>query len=97
MCDFDGIWRSNYFGGEKIGRAEVEVRAGKLKNGKATGKDDITGEMTKGGGNRVLDRICRLCNMGFESRVVPEDWRLFHSTRVRERGLNIRTIEVIAC
>ena len=48
MCSFDGIWRSNYFGGEPIGRGEVEVRVGKLKNGKATGKD-ITGEIIKGG------------------------------------------------
>ena len=27
--------------------AEVEVKVGKLKNGKAAGKDEITGEMTK--------------------------------------------------
>ena len=38
-----------------IGRADVEVRVGKLKNGKATGKDEIAGEMTKGGGDRVVD------------------------------------------
>ena len=48
MCGFDGIRRVNYFGGEPIGRAEVELRVGKLKNGKATGKDEITGEMIKG-------------------------------------------------
>ena len=36
MCGFDGIQRGNYFGGEPIGGAEVEVRGGKLKNGKAT-------------------------------------------------------------
>ena len=35
MCDFDGIRKDNYFGGEPIGRDEVEVRVGKLKNGKA--------------------------------------------------------------
>ena len=35
MCGFDGIWRGNYFRGELKGRAEVEVRVGKLKNGKA--------------------------------------------------------------
>ena len=34
---------------------EVEVRVGKLKNGKATGKDEVTGEMIKSGGNRVED------------------------------------------
>ena len=47
MCGFDGIWRGNYFGREPIGRAEVEVRVGKLKNGKAAGKDEITEEMKK--------------------------------------------------
>ena len=49
MCGFDGIRRGNYFGGESVGRVEIEVRVGKLKNGKATGKDEITGEMVKGG------------------------------------------------
>ena len=47
MCGFDGIRRGNYFGGKPIGKAEVEGRVGKLKNGKAAGKDDITGEMIK--------------------------------------------------
>ena len=48
------------FGGEPIGRAEVEVRVGKLKNGKATGKDEIIGEMIKGGGDRVVGWILTL-------------------------------------
>ena len=43
MCGFDRIQRGNYFG-----RAEIEVRVGKLKNGKAAGKDEITGKMIKG-------------------------------------------------
>ena len=33
----------------------VEVRVGKLTNGKATGKVEITEEMVKGRGDRVLD------------------------------------------
>ena len=45
MCGFDGVRRGNYFGGEPIGRAEVKVRVGNLKNGKAAGKDEVTGEM----------------------------------------------------
>ena len=64
MCGFDG--RGNCFGGEPIGRAEVEIGVGKLKNGKAAGKDEVTGEMIKGGGDRVVDWIWRLCNMAFE-------------------------------
>ena len=31
--------------------------------------------MIKGGDDRVVDWIWRLCNMAFESGVVPEDWR----------------------
>ena len=35
------------------------MRIRKLKNGKAAGKDKITGEMIKGGGDRVVDWIWR--------------------------------------
>ena len=72
MCGFDGIQRDNYFEGDPIGRSEVEVRVGKLKNGKVAGGDEITGEKIKGGGDRGVDRKWRLCNMAFESCVVPE-------------------------
>ena len=49
------------------------MRVGKLKNGKAEGKDEITGEIIKGGGDRMVDVIWRLCNMDFKNGVVPED------------------------
>ena len=75
MCGFYGILGGNYFGGEPIGRDEVEERVGKLKNRKVTGKAEITGEMIKGGGDRVVDLLWRLHNMAFESGVVPEGWR----------------------
>ena len=45
---------------------------GKLKNGKATGKDKITGEMIKGRGDRLVEWIWRLCNMAFERGDVPK-------------------------
>ena len=57
MRGFDGIRTGNYFRGEPIGRAEVDVKVGKLQNGKAAGKDEVTGELIKGGGHRVLDWI----------------------------------------
>ena len=38
---------------------QLEVRVDNLKNGKAAGKDEITGEMIKGGGDRVVDLIWR--------------------------------------
>ena len=70
MCGFDGIRRGNYFGGDTIGKAKVEVRVGKFKNG----KDETTGELIEGGDDRVVDWIWRLCNMAFKNGVVPEDW-----------------------
>ena len=54
MCGIDGIRKGNYFGGEPIGSSEVELRVGKLKNGKTASRDEITGEMIKGGGDRVV-------------------------------------------
>ena len=68
MCGFGGISRGNYFE-EESGKAEVEVRVGKLQNGK------VTEEMIKGKGDRVVDWIWWLCSMAFESGVVAEDWR----------------------
>ena len=46
---------------------------GKLKNGKAAGKDEITGEIIKSGGDRVVDWIWKVCDMTFENGLVPED------------------------
>ena len=37
------------------------------------GKDEITGEIIKVGGDRVVDWIQRLCKIASESGVVPED------------------------
>ena len=54
ICGFDEVWKGNYFRGEPIRRMEVEVRVGKLKNGKAASKDEVTGEMMKGRGNMVV-------------------------------------------
>ena len=73
---------------------------GKLKNGKAAGKGEITGEMIKGGGDRVMDWIWRLYNMAFESGVVPEDWRstvivpLYKGKRERTECKNYKGISL---
>ena len=52
MSGFDGVWRGNYFRGEPIRRTEVKIRVEKLKNGKAAGKDEVTGEIIKCVGER---------------------------------------------
>ena len=46
----------------------------KLQN-KEAGKDEVRGEIVKGGGDVVVDWIWKLCNMTFESGVVHEDLR----------------------
>ena len=75
MCDYDGVQRKNYFGGEpRIRKIEVEERIKKLKNGKAAGKDETTEEVVKGGGDLLVDWIWKLCNTAFESGFVSEDW-----------------------
>ena len=41
LCGFYGVRRGNYFGGVPIRRTDVELRVGKLKNGKTEGKDEV--------------------------------------------------------
>ena len=48
---------------------------GKFKSGKAAGKDEVMGEMIKGGGVIGWRTRFRDCNMAFESGVEVEDWR----------------------
>ena len=57
--------------------------------------------MIKGGDDRVVDWIWRLCNMSFENDVLLEDWSSFmivslYSTRVKKKRLNVGIIEVLA-
>ena len=64
MRGFDGVQRGNYLGGEPTSRTKVEVKVRKLKNEKAAGKDEATEEKIKSRGNRVVDCIWKLCNIG---------------------------------
>ena len=78
------------------------MRVGELKNGKAPGRDEITGEMIKGGGDRLVDWIWKLCNMAFESCIVPEDWRsavivpLYKGKGERNECKNYRGISLLS-
>jgi hypothetical protein len=71
----EGLFRNGYFGEEEITREEVVGRVQKLKNGKSAGIDEITGEMIKNGGERMIDWIWKLCNKAFMEGIVPKDWR----------------------
>ena len=62
---FVSVQKVNYIGGKPIRRTGVD----------AAGKNEVTGEMVKCGGDIVVDWIWRLCDVIFERGVVPEDWR----------------------
>ena len=67
---------------------EGEVqREGKLKNGKGAGKDEVTGEMIKGGGNRVVDWIWRLCIRLLSVVLCRKTGDLLLSVRFMKMGL----------
>ena len=96
MCGFDGVKRGIYLGGDPIRRTDVEVRLGKLKNGKVASKDEVTGEMVKGGGDMVLNWIWRFGNMAFENGIVCKDWRsTVIASLYKGRGLNLRILDVV--
>src|SRR5678816_4733604 len=44
-------------------------------SGKSAGIDEITGEMIKNGGEKVIDWIWNLCNKAFMEGIVPRDCR----------------------
>ena len=71
---------------------------GKLKNGKAVAKHEVTGEMIKGRGDMVMNWVRSLCNMVYERGGVPKDWRSAVIVPLyKNRGLNLRIIEALAC
>ena len=55
MYSVEGIQKVNQFKENPIRKTEVEVRVGKLKNGKAEGKDEVTEEMIMSGGNIMVN------------------------------------------
>ena len=44
---FDGARINNYIGGEPVGSTEMKLEVKRVKNGRTTGKDKVTGEMIK--------------------------------------------------
>ena len=70
---------------------------------KAAVKDEITGKMIKSEVDRVVENwIQRLCNMAFESGVVPEDKRsavivpLYKAKGERTECSNYRAISLLS-
>ncbi len=74
----------------------------KLKLGKAPGSDGLTAEMLKYGGEVVVEWMMWICNLPWEQRKVPEDWRktiivpLYKGKGNREECNNYRGISLLS-
>ena len=91
ICYFGCVQKGNY----------LEERMGKVKSGKAAGRDKVTGEMIKGWGELVITWISKLCNVAFERGIMPEVWRfvetvlLYKGQRRRTYCKNYRSVSLL--
>ena len=60
---------------ETIGAMEVQLAVKALKNHKAAGLDEITGELLKHGEDKMIEELTRLLNNCWLKESVPEDWQ----------------------
>ena len=54
---------------------EIKKCIKQLKNHKAAGYDDITGEMLKSGGKKLEEWLTRICKIVWKNEKPPEDWK----------------------
>jgi len=94
--------RSEYLGCEAVRKEEVVDALGKLKNGKASGVDEVTAEMLKIGDEYVEEWVWKLCAKAFECGRVPEDWKnavivpLYKGKGERSECKNYRGISLLS-
>ncbi|XP_011687015.1 PREDICTED: golgin subfamily A member 6-like protein 22 [Wasmannia auropunctata] len=72
--------------GEEIERGEVTRAIGRLKEGKAVGRDEIPGEVWKFGGERLVEFVWRLCNRIWRGEEWIEEWSEGLIVPVRKKG-----------
>ena len=59
---------------EYIMKHEIELAISKIRNGKSPGADNIPIELVKSLGNEGTDLICKMINMIYSSRTIPDDF-----------------------
>ena len=82
-------------------RSEVELAVKQLKNGKATGCDDISAEMIKASGELGISLLHKLIVKIWQTGEWPEDWRRAVLIPIPKKGdlqqcSNYRTISLIS-
>ena len=70
---------NNLIGNEELAcvptEEEIREAIAQLKNNKAPGEDQITGEMLKLGGEPIVQWLTRLACSIWQSEKIPEDWQ----------------------
>ena len=70
----------------EITTQEVEVAITKVKHSKATGLDEIPGELIKLGGTRFLSFLTQLFNAMYDTQIFPSDWSKSVMVPIHKRG-----------
>jgi hypothetical protein len=78
---------------------EVKEQINTIKNNRAPGVDNITGEMIKYGGNEILKHISTLIHKIWMEEKMPEEWSIavicpIHKKEVKWTSI---TTEVLLC
>ena len=70
----------------EITREETLEAIGALKNNRAAGWDEITGEMLKHGGEDLVTKLTELLNSCWEKQDVPRDWQQGMIVKLPKKG-----------
>ena len=71
---------------EAVGAREVQLAVKALKNHKAAGLDQITGELLKHGGTKMIEELTKLLNNCWQKESVPEDWQKGIIIKIPKKG-----------
>jgi hypothetical protein len=86
---------------EMPSREEVEAAVKALKNNKAPGKDEISAEVLKKGGDVIIDKLWELVRIIWEKEMMPNDWQEaivvpIHKKGEKEECGNFRGISLLS-
>ena len=71
---------------DEISTEEVKRELKRMKNGKATGEDDLPIEIIKAGGEDAVDWLCKLFNCAYREEKTPKDWQRAVISPIYKKG-----------